>query len=194
MGLQAEASRLSQRSLRDLFAADPNRFSTHSYRFRDLLIDFSKEKLDMVAWAALLRLAHAKDVEARRDAMFAGAAINETEGRAVFHVALRGGAGPDAATGGQPVMAEVTETLDRFLAFAEAVRTGAYATVNGARFMDVVNIGIGGSDLGPAMACRALSPDADGPRLHFISNIDGAHATDILAKLDPANDHDHRRL
>lgn len=185
-GLQAEASRLSHCTLRDLFEMDANRFATHSYRFDDLLIDFSKEKLDMGAWAALLRLANASGVEARRDAMFAGAAINETEGRAVLHTALRGGAGPDATVDGQPVMAEVNETLDRFLAFAEAVRTGGYATVNGGRFTDVVNIGIGGSDLGPAMACRALRPDADGPDLHFISNVDGAHATDILDKLDPA--------
>lgn len=185
-GLQAEASRLSQRTLRDLFAADANRFATYSYRLDDLLLDFSKEKLDMGAWAALLRLAHAKGVEARRDEMFAGAPINETEGRAVFHVALRGGAGPDAETGGQSVMAEVNETLDRFLTFAEAVRSGDYAPIDGGKFTDVVNIGIGGSDLGPAMACRALMPDANGPKLHFISNVDGAHATDVLNALDPA--------
>ena len=184
-GLRAEAARLGQRSLRDLFEADANRFGVHSYRLNDLLIDFSKEKMDMGAWAALLRLAHARGVEARRDAMFAGEAINETEGRAAFHAALRGGAGPDAAVDGRPVMAEVEETLDRFLDFAEAVRTGAYGTVNGGQFTDVVNIGIGGSDLGPAMACRALRPDADGPEMHFISNVDGAHATDILARLDP---------
>lgn len=185
-GLQAEASRLSRRSLRDLFAAEADRFAQHSCRLDDLLIDFSKEKLDRAAWAALLRLAEARGVEARRDAMFAGDEINETEGRAVLHTALRGGAGPDVATGGQPVMAEVNEVLDRFLAFAEDVRTGAYATANGGRFTDVVNIGIGGSDLGPAMACRALRPDVDGPEPHFISNVDGAHATDILAKLNPA--------
>ena len=88
-GLEAEASRLRQRTLRDLFEADANRFATHSHRLDDLLIDFSKEKLDMGAWAALLRLAHAKGVEACRDAIFAGDPVNETEGRAVFHVALR---------------------------------------------------------------------------------------------------------
>ncbi len=184
-GLEAEASRLRQRTLRDLFEADANRFATHSYRLDDLLIDFSKEKLDMGAWAALLRLAHAKGVEARRDAIFAGDPVNETEGRAVFHVALRGGAGPEACAEGEPVMGAVEAELDRFLTFAEAVRTGAYASTNGKRFTDVVNIGIGGSDLGPAMACRALKPDADGPKLHFISNVDSAHATDVLEGLDP---------
>lgn len=184
-GLEAEASRLRQRTLRDLFEADANRFATHSYRLDDLLIDFSKEKLDMGAWAALLRLAHAKGVEARRDAIFAGDPVNETEGRAVFHVALRGGAGPEACAEGEPVMEAVEAELDRFLTFAEAVRTGAYASTNGKRFTDVVNIGIGGSDLGPAMACRALKPDADGPKLHFISNVDSAHATDVLEGLDP---------
>ncbi len=185
-GLEAEASRLRQRTLRQLFEADPNRFETFSYRMDDLLIDFSKEKLDMFAWAALLRLAHARGVEARRDAMFAGEPINETEGRAVFHVALRGGAGADAAVDGQPVMKKINAELDGFLAFAEAVRSGTYAPVEGGRFTDVVSIGIGGSDLGPAMACRALRPDADGPKLHFISNVDGAHATDVLSALNPA--------
>ena len=185
-GLEAEASRLRQRTLLQLFEADPNRFETHSYRMDDLMIDFSKEKLDMYTWAALLRLAHARGVEARRDAMFAGEPINETEGRAVFHVALRGGAGAGAAVDGHPVMEEINAELEGFLAFAEAVRSGAYAPVDGGRFTDVVNIGIGGSDLGPAMACRALRPDADGPKLHFISNVDGAHATDVLGALDPA--------
>ena len=113
-GLEAEASRLRQRTLRDLFEADANRFATHSYRLDDLLIDFSKEKLDMGAWAALLRLAHAKGVEARRDAIFAGDPVNETEGRAVFHVALRGGAGPEACAEGEPVMGAVEAELDRF--------------------------------------------------------------------------------
>lgn len=185
-GLDAEAARMRHRTLRDLFAADPNRFETHSYRLDDLLIDFSKERIDMGVWAALLRLAHARGVEDRRVAMFAGAHINETEDRAVMHVALRGGSGPDATVDGEPVMEEVEEELSRFLKFADDVRSGAYAPVGGGQFRDVINIGIGGSDLGPAMACRALRPDSDGPRLHFISNVDGAHATDILADLDPA--------
>ncbi|MGB0506425.1 MAG: glucose-6-phosphate isomerase [Pikeienuella sp.] len=185
-GLAAEASRLKRRSLRELFAADENRFDGLSFRMDDLLVDLSKEKLDQQALSALIGLAEIRGVEARRDAMVAGEAINETEDRAVLHMALRGGAGDAVMVDGADVMPDVNEVLDRFLSFAEAVRTGAYAPPSGGRFTDVVNIGIGGSDLGPAMACRALSPDADGPNLHFISNVDGAHAADVLAGLNPA--------
>ncbi|MEM8756045.1 MAG: glucose-6-phosphate isomerase, partial [Pseudomonadota bacterium] len=171
--LEAEASRLKRRSLRDLFAADPSRFEALSFRLDDLLIDFSKEKIDAAALDALLRLAEARGVAARRDAMVAGEPINSTERRAVLHMALRGGAPAPAGD-------EVEPTLERFLAFAEDVRAGRYAAQEGGRFADVVNIGIGGSDLGPAMAARALGPDADGPRTHYVSNVDGAHLTDVL--------------
>ncbi|MEM7544253.1 MAG: glucose-6-phosphate isomerase [Pseudomonadota bacterium] len=182
--VDAAAARLRQRSLRDLFADDPRRFETLSYRLDDLLIDLSKEKIDAAALSALVDLAEAAGVTARRDAMVAGEAINETEGRAVLHMALRGGAGPSVLVEGHDIMPDVTEVLNRFLAFAEDVRTGRFAPAGGGRFTDVVNIGIGGSDLGPAMAVRALRPDHDGPRLHFVSNVDGAHLTDTLAGLD----------
>ncbi|WP_340110444.1 glucose-6-phosphate isomerase [Pikeienuella sp. HZG-20] len=174
--LERCAERLRGATLRQLFAADAGRFDRFSFRLDDLLIDFSKEKIDADALRALLALAEARGVAARRDAMFAGAPVNETEGRAALHMALRGGAAAPA---------DVEGGLARFLDFAEAVRTGAYAPRGGGRFTDVVNIGIGGSDLGPAMACRALRPDHDGPRTHFVSNVDGAHLTDILAGLDP---------
>lgn len=183
--LEAEAARLGSRSLRALFADDPARFDRFSASLDDLLIDYSKEKADEGALAALFDLARARNVEGMRDAMVAGAPVNITEGRSVMHMALRGGAGDQAMVEGEDVMPAVTATLDRFLAFAEDVRSGAYAAPNGERFTDVVNIGIGGSDLGPAMVVRALRPDADGPRLHFVSNVDGAHLTDVLAGLDP---------
>jgi len=182
--VQAEAERLQPQHLRTLFEADPGRFDKLSARLDDLLIDFSKEKLDTDAVAALIDLAEAAGVTAKRDAMFAGEKINMTEGRAVLHTALRGGAGGEVLVDGQDVMPEVGETLDRFLAFAEGVREGRYTTVSGAPFTDVVNIGIGGSDLGPAMAVQALAPYHDGPRLHFVSNIDGAHLADTLKYLD----------
>ncbi|MEM1298093.1 MAG: glucose-6-phosphate isomerase [Pseudomonadota bacterium] len=166
------AARLKSRHLRDLFAEDPTRFDSLHWRLDDLLIDASKEKLDTSALAALIDLARAVGVEVRRDAMFAGEAINETEGRAVLHMALRGGA--DAPSGD-----DVAGTLDRFLAFAEQIRAEGQIT-------DVINIGIGGSDLGPAMAARALAPDCDGPSLHYVSNVDGAHMADTVARLDPA--------
>jgi glucose-6-phosphate isomerase len=166
-----EAARLKPKHLRDLFADDPQRFSRLSVVLDDLTLDFSKEKLDAPALSALLDLARAAGVEAKREALFSGAPWNLTEGRAVLHMALRGGAEA-------PADADVTGTLDRFLAFAEAVRSGGYAAPGGP-FTDVINIGIGGSDLGPAMAATALRPDCDGPRLHFVSNVDGAHVADV---------------
>ena len=164
--------------LRDLFARDPGRFRALCFGEDDLTLDLSKEKLDAEALAALVSLARAAGVEARRDAMAAGRPINATEGRAVLHMALRGGAEPPAGD-------DVRATLDRFLRFAEEVRAGRIAGTAGP-IADVVNIGIGGSDLGPGMAARALRPDRDGPRIHFVSNVDGAHFADTTAQLDPA--------
>ncbi len=175
--VRAEAARLEPRSLRALFAEDPSRTAALTVALDDLTLDLSKEKLDAAALRALVDLAEAAGVASRRDAMVAGRPINETEGRAVLHMALRGGAEAPAGAG-------VEATLARFLEFAEAVRSGAVAGRGGA-IADVVNIGIGGSDLGPAMAARALRPDNDGPRLHFVSNVDGAHLADSLAGLDP---------
>ncbi len=176
--IDAQAARLKPACLRELFAGDPGRVGTLTFRLEDLTVDLSKERLDGQALGALLALARATGVEARRDAMAAGQPINLTEGRAVLHMALRGGAPAPAGD-------DVQATLDRFLAFAEKVRAGRVAGAGGP-FADVVNIGIGGSDLGPAMAARALSPDIDGPALHFVSNVDGAHFADTVTRLDPA--------
>lgn len=172
------ATRLKPVHLRELFASDPARADALTFALNDLTIDFSKEKLDAPALDALIGLARAAGVERLRDAMFAGEPINLTENRAVLHTALRGGA--DAPDGD-----DVEGTLARFLDFAEQVRSGAFAAAGGP-ISDVINIGIGGSDLGPAMAARALLPDMDGPRLHFVSNVDGAHLADTVARLDPA--------
>ncbi len=143
--------------------------------------DASKTSLDGPALDLLLDLA--ADVPARRDAMFAGAAINETEGRAVLHTALRGT--DPVEVDGVDVMPDVRDTLDRMRAFARAVRDGTFRG-QGGRITDVVNIGIGGSDLGPAMATLALAPFHDGPRCHFVSNVDGADWTETARHLDPA--------
>ena len=176
--VHSHAARLGPLHLRTLFERDPGRYESLSFSDGDLTIDFSKEKLDRDALEALLALARAAEVEGLRDRMAAGEPINLTEGRAVLHMALRGGAEPPAGD-------DVEATLARLLLFAEAVRRGEIAGSGGA-FTDVVNIGIGGSDLGPAMAARALSPDIDGPRLHYVSNVDGAHLADTVAGLDPA--------
>ncbi|MDT8345131.1 MAG: glucose-6-phosphate isomerase [Thermohalobaculum sp.] len=176
--VHSEAARLRGVHLRALFAADPGRFARLSFRLDDLTIDLSKEKLDGAALGALLDLARAAGVERLRDAMAAGAPVNLTERRAVLHMALRGSVPAPAGD-------DVAAVLDRVLDFAEGVRAGRIGAAGGA-FSDVVNIGIGGSDLGPAMAARALSPDCDGPRLHFVSNVDGAHLADTVGRLDPA--------
>ena len=162
----------------------PDRARAFSARAGDMLFDYSKTNLDPETRAALLALAEGADVAGKRDAMFAGAAINETEGRAVLHTALRAAKGP-VIVAGHDVIPDVHATLARMRAFAGAVRSGSFAGAGGP-FTDVVNIGIGGSDLGPAMATLALAPCHDGPRVHYVSNVDGAHVHDTLAGLDPA--------
>ncbi|MGR3322870.1 MAG: glucose-6-phosphate isomerase [Pseudooceanicola sp.] len=171
------------RHILDLFAGG-DRAAEFSARFGGLLFDYSKTNMDAQTRAALIALAEASGLEARREAMFTGERINETEGRAVLHTALRNLDGGPVSVDGQDVMPGIRETLARMEAFATALRGGAYAGQGGA-ITDVVNIGIGGSDLGPAMAVLALAPFHDGPRCHFVSNVDGAHVTDVLAGLDP---------
>ena len=177
--LGLEAQRLGARSLRSLFAEEPGRADALAVSFEDMTLDFSKEKLDGAALDALLALARACHVEQRRDAMAAGETVNLTERRPALHMALRGSVAPEV-----PGVAEVVPTRQRFLAFAEDVRQGRYAGAHGP-FTDVINVGIGGSDLGPVMAARALAPFSDGPRVHFVSNVDGAHAADVTRNLDP---------
>ncbi|MHA1529494.1 MAG: glucose-6-phosphate isomerase [Alphaproteobacteria bacterium] len=184
--VHSEAARLKPVHLRELFAGDPRRFDTLSANLEDILVDFSKEKIDAPALAALLALARAAGVERQRDAMFAGGPVNVTEGRAALHMALRDGAGERVLVDGADIMPAVRETRARFLAFAEDVRAGRHASRSGAPFTDVVAIGIGGSALGPEMAARALAPWRDGPRVHFVSNVDGADLADTVAPLDPA--------
>jgi glucose-6-phosphate isomerase len=181
--LARHAAACEGRSILSLFDADEGRAARFSRRLGDMLFDFSKTQIDDTGLGLLLELARARGVEARRDAMFAGAKINETEGRAVLHTALRAEAGP-VMVDGQDVMPGVLDTRARMAGFAEAVRSGEIAGAGGA-YTDVVNIGIGGSDLGPAMATLALAPYHDGPRLHYVSNVDGAHIHDTLRGLDP---------
>jgi glucose-6-phosphate isomerase len=182
--LEPHRKRLAETSMRDLFAADRNRFGRLSLRLGDLLFDYSKNRIDQAALDALVEIAGACGVEERRDAMFRGEPINVTEGRAVLHTALRNRSGEPVFVGGKDVMPGIRKVLKDMGAFARAVRTGTYG-VTGGKVSDVVNIGIGGSDLGPAMATRALSPYCDGPRLHFVSNVDGADLYDTIAGLDP---------
>jgi glucose-6-phosphate isomerase len=161
--------------IRGLFKTS-GRFDDFSASFGDLLLDYSKTAITAAARALLLGIAEGAGVAAKRDAMFAGAAINSTENRAVLHTALRA----------NPAMPEVATTLAALYAFADGIRTGAIAAADGEKFTDVINIGIGGSDLGPVMVTGALAPYHDGPRLHFVSNVDAAHLADTIRPLDPA--------
>lgn len=161
---------------REAFDRDPARFDRLSFQAPEVFGDLSKNRLDVATLHHLLDLARACGLAQRRDAMLAGEPINATEGRAVLHVALRAPRGQGAFS------SEVHAVLDEMLAYAEQVRTEA-----GTRFTDIVNIGIGGSDLGPQMAVRAL--DAFGHRalrLHFVSNVDGHDISTVLRTLDPA--------
>ncbi|MBJ6371602.1 glucose-6-phosphate isomerase [Sedimentitalea arenosa] len=167
----------------DLFAEDPGRAAAFSLRLDDMLLDFSKTAVTQEVRRALIALCDAAGLAARREAMFTGAAINTTEGRAVLHTALRNLDGGPVRVEGRDVMPGVRATLDRMRDFAGRVRRGELRGAGGA-ITDVVNIGIGGSDLGPAMATRALAPYHDGPRCHFVSNVDGADIADTLCGLD----------
>ncbi|MFP4327949.1 MAG: glucose-6-phosphate isomerase [Paracoccaceae bacterium] len=178
------AARHRDRAILSLFEADPRRAEAFSVRAGGMLFDYSKTNLDAGIRAALIALADGADLPGRARAMMAGAPINETEHRAVLHTALRDPDGPPMHVDGQDIRPGIRETLARMQAFAGALRAGRF-TGQGGPITDVVNIGIGGSDLGPAMAVRALAPYHDGPRCHFLSNVDGAAAADTLAGLNP---------
>jgi glucose-6-phosphate isomerase len=174
------------RDMRQAFDEEPLRFKRFSLHLDDLLLDWSKCAVTAETMKLLHDLAKASDVEGFRDKMFQGEPINITEGRAVLHVALRNRSNRPIRVDGKDVMPDVNRVLGQMRDFATGVRSGAIATASGKRISDVVNIGIGGSDLGPAITTLALAPYHDGPRLHFVSNIDGAHLADTLKNLDPA--------
>jgi len=185
--LSSHRAQLDRLRTQDLFARDPRRFERFSLRLDDFLFDFSKHKADARTIELLVALARAARVEQRRAALFAGEKVNLTEHRPALHMALRNLDGGPILVDGRDVMPDVRAVRERVAAFAEAVRSGAIRGARGDAMTDIVNIGIGGSDLGPAMAARALSPYcAPHLRLHFVSNVDGADLADTLKGLDPA--------
>ncbi len=182
--LQAQGARLAASHLRDLFAADPQRVERLSADFDGLHLDYSKQRVNAEAMDGLVALAEAAALPAKIERMFAGEPINVSEGRAVLHVALRRSSAPFPA--GADVMPEVQATRQRMADFAERLRAGKCLGHTGMPIRDVVNIGIGGSDLGPKMmnyALRALSHPALG--VHYVSNLDGAQIAPLLQALDP---------
>ncbi|MBH0236801.1 glucose-6-phosphate isomerase [Methylobrevis albus] len=185
-GLIAHRDAISGQTMRQMFADDAGRFAAFQVGLGDMLLDYSKNRITAETMAALVALAEEAGVAARRDAMFAGEAINITEKRAVLHTALRRRAGDTVLVDDRNVMPDVSDVLARMEAFVDAVRDGGIVGSAGHKFTDVVNIGIGGSDLGPYMVTLALAPFAGGgPRMHYVSNVDGAHIADTLKHLDP---------
>jgi glucose-6-phosphate isomerase len=172
--------------MRDLFAKDPKRFATFSLRLGDLLLDYSKNRITAETMTLLQSLAREAGVEAMRDKMFAGEPINLTEGRAVLHTALRNFSSRPVLVAGKDVMPEVHAALDHMRDFSESVRSGAWKGYTGKAIRAIVNIGIGGSDLGPVMVTEALRPYCrEDLALHFVSNVDGSHIAEVLKRVDP---------
>ncbi|MFC3705748.1 glucose-6-phosphate isomerase [Devosia honganensis] len=177
---------MEDQPMRLLFAEDPNRFRRFSASGADILLDYSKNRIDEAVMAALFELARAAGVEERRAQMCEGEHINTTEDRAVMHMALRYQGDRPVEVDGKDVMPEVRGVLKAMEAYSNGVRKGEITGHGGAQFTDVVNIGIGGSDLGPAMVTLALAPYTRPElRAHYVSNVDGAHIHDILKGLDP---------
>ena len=176
---------ISSVHMRDLFAKDPQRFAKLSLRLGDLLLDYSKNRITAETMDLLHALAREAGVEGMRDQLFAGEPVNLTEGRAVLHVALRNFSSRPINVGGKDVMPEVRAALNHMAAFSESVRSGAWKGYTGKPIRSIVNLGIGGSDLGPVMVTEALRPyrrhDLD---LHFVSNVDGSHIAEVLRRVD----------
>ncbi|MGF7218210.1 glucose-6-phosphate isomerase [Spirosoma lacussanchae] len=185
--LQAHYDLLKDRHLRDLFAEDATRFDTFSRRFDDILLDFSKNRITADTLDLLLQLAGEAALPDAIGKLFAGDRINQTEDRAVLHVALRNRANTPILVDGKDVMPDVNEVLDRMKSFTGRIRSGEWTGYTGAGITDIVNIGIGGSDLGPVMVTEALKPYADDQKLrvHFVSNVDGVHIYETLQTVRP---------
>ena len=178
--------RLADQPMRVQFAVDPNRFKRYSATGAGILLDYSKNRIDEDVMAALFDLARAAGVEERRDEMCEGEHINITEDRAVMHMALRYQGDHPVPVDGKDVMPDIRAVLAHVESFSNAVRNGEIRGQTGEQFTDIVNIGIGGSDLGPAMVTLALEPYTRADlRAHYVSNVDGAHIHDILKRLDP---------
>jgi len=178
---------VQHRHMRDMFAADAERFEHMTVKAAGILLDYSKNRVDHTTLKLLFELARARHVESQRDAMFSGEKVNFTEHRAVLHTALRAPRGSTLAVDGQNIDGDVHAVLDRMHSFVERVRDGRWLGHGGKPITDIVNIGIGGSHLGPQMACTALSHFAHARlNMHFVSNVDGHDLYEVLQKVDAA--------
>ncbi len=182
--LKAEHELLTATNMRGLFHQDPSRFETFSLESCGLFLDYSKNIVRTETMNALMDLAKSQGLEELRDQMFRGEKINSTEGRAVLHTALRNGGAESVLVDGVDVVPGIQDVLSQLRVFSDEIRSGNKSGFSKKTITDVVNIGIGGSDLGGVMAYEALKPYADGPRCHFVSNVDGTHITETLKGLD----------
>lgn len=176
---------IAPKHLRDLFREDPQRFDKFSVTFGDIFFDYSKNRIDDTTKALLLQLARECHLEDAIQAMFTGDAINETENRAVLHTALRNQGDEPLLVDGQDVMPEVRRVLNKMREFSDKVIRGEWKGHTGKAITDVVNIGIGGSDLGPVMVTEALKPYKNHLNIHFVSNVDGTHIAETLKGINP---------
>ena len=183
--LKQRCKEASNRRITSLFEIESDRLASFAIECSGLYFDYSKTNIDLSTRNLLIHLASSKSVGQYRESMFTGERINFTENRSVLHTLERNAKGPEILIDGNAINKEIQQAQNRFLSFAEAIREGLVLTRNGTKFTDVINIGIGGSDLGPKMVTKALVPYADGPRIHFLSNIDGAQTFDLTRGLDP---------
>ncbi|WP_426584383.1 glucose-6-phosphate isomerase [Mucilaginibacter sp. R-33] len=173
------------KNLKEMFDADDQRFNKFSIQFEDILLDYSKNRIDDETIALLIQLAKECSLKEAIDAMYSGEKINVTEGRPVLHIALRNRSNTPIYVDGKDVMPDVNKVLDQMKSFSEAIISGEWKGYTGKAITDVVNIGIGGSDLGPVMVTEALKAYKNHLNLHFVSNVDGTHIVETLKAVDP---------
>lgn len=183
--LRAHYAKMESRQMSELFASDPDRFQTFSQQFGDqLLVDFSKNIITQETLKLLIGLAKECQLSEGIQELFSGAAINETEGRSVLHMALRNRSNRRIEVDGEDVMPAVNQVLKQMQGFSERIISGEWKGYTGQAITDVVNIGIGGSDLGPVMVTEALRPYwQPGRNVHFVSNVDGTHMAETLKRV-----------
>ncbi|XPV69324.1 MAG: glucose-6-phosphate isomerase [Halarcobacter sp.] len=177
---------IQKNDLKELFNLNPKRFEQLSISHEDMILDYSKIHLDKDILSKLFEVAKVCEVEEKRDAMFRGDKINITENRAVLHTALRNDINKPVYVDGKNIMPDVASVLEKMTSFSNDIRAGKILSSSNEKFTDIVNIGIGGSHLGPEMVTQALKPYHDGPKLHFVSNIDSSHISDTIKDLNPS--------
>ncbi|MBX2952710.1 MAG: glucose-6-phosphate isomerase [Leadbetterella sp.] len=184
--LKSHHKTISKTPIRAMFDADPKRASKFTLRFQDILVDFSKNQINGRTLSYLIDLANECGLSEAINKMFAGEAINATENRAVLHTALRNRSNEPVLVDGKDVMPEINRVLEQMKAFSESLRSGEWKGFTGKKITDIVNIGIGGSDLGPVMVTEALKPyGKKGLKVHFVSNVDGTHIAETLKEVNP---------